>query len=573
MNEQKNTSGYPSIEKPWLKYYTQEAINAPLPMSTIYEYLWENNKKYQNDVAIIYLGRKITYGEMFRNIDKVAGALYAKGIRKGDIVSICSVSTPEVIYTIYALSKIGAIANILEPRNNAERIEHYLNITESKYLLMLNLCFPKIDAIVHKTKVKEVVIISPVTSAAVLVRIGAKIRGNKAKTEKRTPYISWKDFIKVSRNYEEHSYASGKTAVIVYTGGTTGVPKGVMLSDLAMNTVALQMQKLGNFAARQKRFLNIMPPFIAYGITCGIHMPLCSGMQDIVIPNFIPERLGQMVWKYKPSSLMGVPSHYGVLSKAPILRGKKLDFLEVCGAGGDAFVPVLEDAVNQFLEEHEAPYKIAKGYGMTEMCSAVTACFGEINKSKSAGIPLCKNVVAVFKPDTDEELPYNTQGEICFLTPTRMEGYFGNENETMNVLKEHRDGNIWVHTKDIGYVDEDGFVFLINRLKRMIIRADGHNVFPSAIEEVISLYEAVESCAVVGVKHDKVGNGQIAKAFITLKEEYKSKQEIVLKELKELLAEKLPERDIVEEYQIIEQLPLTPIGKIDYQSLEYISED
>ena len=566
--KEKQLTGYPSIDKPWLKYYSEEAVNAPLPECTMYEYLWKNNQEHPEDVALVYFGRKITYGEMFNHIEKIAGTFWAKGIRKGDIVSICSVSTPEVIYAIYALNKIGATVNILEPRNNAERIEYYLNLTQSKYLLMLDICFPKIDAIIQKTTVEEVVVISPLESASPIVKIGAKIKGKKATIKKKAPYITWKEFEKCAGEYEECIYEPGRTAVIVYTGGTTGIPKGVMLSDVALNTVALQMQKLGDYAARQKRFLNIMPPFIAYGITCGIHMPLCSGMRDVVIPNFTPDKLAKLVLQYKPSALMGVPSHYGMMAKDPLMKGKKLDFLEVCGAGGDAFVPALEESINQFFKEHEAPYKIAKGYGMTEMCSAVTACFGNYNKLKSAGIPLCKNVVAVFKPDTDEELPYNTQGEICFLTPTRMEGYYGNEAETLSVLKKHSDGKVWVHTKDIGYVDEDGFVFIINRVKRMIIRADGHNVFPSAIEEVINSHEAIAECAVVGIKNAEAGNGQIAKAFMVLKEDYQTKQEQVLSELQELLTRKLPERDTVEAYQFVSEIPLTPIGKVNYRALE-----
>ena len=569
MAQEKTMTGYPSIDKPWLKYYSEEAINAKLPECTVYEYLYEQNKEFPEDIAIVYLGRKISYRELFVNIDLVADSFWSMGVREGDIVSICSVSTPEVIYSLYALSKIGATVNILEPRNNAERIEYYLNLTESKYLVMLDLCFPKIDSIVHNTKIKDVIVVSPFDSASGLVKAIGKVKRKQTKIEGKALYRDWKSFIACKEAHVKATYSEERPAVIVYTGGTTGVPKGVCLSDCALNTVVFEMKQTGdNISERRKKFLDIMPPFIAYGITCGIHMPLCLGMRNIVVPNFTPEKLDKLVWKHKPNLMMGVPSHYGLLCKSELLRKKRLPFLEVCGAGGDAFIPALEENVNDFLLEHGAPYKVAKGYGMTEMCSAVTVCFCEKNKLKSTGIPLCKNVVGVFTPGTDEEIPYNTQGEICFLTPTRMMGYLKNEEETKNVLIQHSDGKVWVHTKDIGYVDEDGFVFIINRMKRMIIRSDGHNVFPSVIEEVINTYEAVESCAVVGVTHVDRKNGQLTKAFITLKPEYKGKDERVIKELEQLLLQKLPERDTVEAYQIIEELPLTPIGKVDYRALE-----
>ncbi len=565
--ENKKT-GYSSIDKPWLKYYSEEAINAPLPECTIYEYLLENNKDHLDEIALVYLDRKITYRELFKTIDTVANAFSGIGVKSGDVVSICSVSTPEIVASIYALSKIGATVNVLEPRNNAERIEYYLKLTESKILIMLDKVFPKIDSIIKNTLIEKVFVVSPTNSAATYIKLLSKLKKQDSCGDGEV-YIEWNKFIKKSKQViNEVKYFEEHPAVIVYTGGTTGVPKGVMLSDKALNTVAFQMSKLDTLFVRKKRFLNIMPPFIAYGITCGIHMPLCCGMRVTIVPNFAPENLAKLVLKNKPNSLMGVPSHYEILAKDSRLKGKDLSYLDGCGAGGDAFVPSIEILVNDFLSEHNAPNRISKGYGMTEICSAVSACYSDKNKFGSVGIPFCKNIVGVFDPDTGEEMTYNEKGEICFCSPTMMLGYYKNQEETDKVLKKHKDGKVWVHTNDIGYVDEDGFIFIIGRMKRMIIRADGHNVYPSAIEAVVCQHNAVASCAAVGIKKDENSNGQIAKAFIVLKPEYANQKEVVEKELRELLLKKLPERDQAEEYGFIDELPLTLVGKVDYRALE-----
>lgn len=570
MQEQKLT-GYPSIDKPWLKYYSEEAINAPLPECTIYEYLWENNKDHLDDIAIIYFNRKITYGELFRNIDKTAAAFAALGVKQGDVIAVLSVTIPEVIYSVYALNKIGAVSNMIDPRTNTERIKIYLDNSNTKHIVAIDKCLSKITELQKMGFTGSVITISPKDSLPTIIKIAYSFKNRNVKN---AIGISWQKFIQSGKDVavKRSIYQKGNAATIVYTGGTTGIPKGAMLSDDTLNLIALQYRLLVANYYRSQNFLDIMPPFIAYGITCGIHMPLVLGLNNVLVPLFDPKKFDDLIIKYKPSHFLGVPTHYETLAKSSKMVGYDLSFLESAGAGGDAFNVKMEMEINGFLRSHNSKYDIAKGYGMTEVGSAAVTCQGKINKLGSVGIPHCKTTVSVFEPGTDKELSYNQEGEICISTPAMMVGYIANESETKNVLKKHADGSVWIHSNDIGYMDEDGFIYIKGRLKRMIIRPDGHNVFPVAIENVILEHEAVEGCAVVGKTDKTHSSGEWPVAFVVLKSGFKENKS-VLTEIKELCDRKIPPRDTATEFYAIEKLPLTEIGKIDYRALEKQAEE
>lgn len=560
-------TGYPSIDKPWLKYHNEGAFDAPMPERTIYEYLWENNKDHLDDVALTYFDRRITYGEMFKNIDKTAAAFSAIGIKSGDVVAICSITTPEVIYCLYALSRLGATSNMIDPRTNIERMKEYLKTSNTKLIVAIDKCLPKIAKIKSDGFCGEVIEISAKNSLSPIMKMGYSL---KNKSEKIDVGIKWQRFIKMAAPVETAPYQKGKTATIVYTGGTTGVPKGAMLSDDTFNTIGFQYILCKAEYHRGQNFLNIMPPFIAYGIVCGIHMPLILGFNDVIIPLFDPEKFDELVIKYKPSHVFGVPTHYEKLAESPKMANCDLSFLVTAGAGGDALSVKMETKINEFLKFHNGRYGIVKGYGMTEVGSVATFCFEDKNKIGSVGIPHCKTVVSAFEPDTDKELMYNQEGEICLSTPAMMVGYLANAEETKKVIRKHSDGKLWIHTGDIGYVDEDGFVFIKGRIKRMIIRPDGHNVFPTTIENVVLEHTAVESCAVVGKSDPEYVTGNWPVAFIVLKPEFKNNPS-VLSEIKSLCDDKLPPRDTATEFFEIDDLPLTNIGKVDYKALEGIA--
>lgn len=381
--------------------------------------------------------------------------------------------------------------------------------------------------------------------------------------------IPWKSFVRGFQptNNTSVPYRKNKAAAIVYTGGTTGIPKGAELTDDTMNIIALQFKLLGAEYNRKQNFLNIMPPFIAYGITCGIHMPLVLGLNDVLIPVFNPDKFDDMIKKYKPAHLLGVPTFFEKLSRSPKMKGFDLSFLESAGVGGDTITIESEKNLNRFLHDHNCKYDIAKGYGMTEVGSAAVACHGKVNKLGSIGIPHCKTIVSVFEPGTEKELTYNQEGEIYISTPAIMLKYTGDEEETKKVLVKHSDGQVWVHSSDIGYMDEDGFIFLKGRMKRMIVRPDGHNVWPSQIEAVILQHPAVDLCAVVGLPVPDTLNGKIPTAFIVPKKGYCPTDEL-LKEIEAHCKKYMPERDTASVFRFIDQLPMTNIGKVDFRALE-----
>ena len=382
--------------------------------------------------------------------------------------------------------------------------------------------------------------------------------------------IRWKQFIKggEGQSTAAEPYDPDHACVVVHTGGTTGSPKGVMLTDDCFNGIALQFQAYPKLFHRGQKLMNVMPPFIAYGFACGIHLPLVLGFTVIIIPNLDPAKLGRLVLKHKPEHMFGVPTHYQQLAADPKLRDKDLSFIINYAAGGDSLSRGAEQTVNDFLAAHGARYPIAKGYGMTEVSSAATVAAGLDNKPGSVGIPMVNTIIAAFEPGTDRELPIGERGELCISGPCLMKGYYNKPEETAILLRRHPDGRVWAHTGDMGYLDEDGFVFLDSRIKRMIIRHDGFKVFPSMIENVVSRHPAVHQCSVVGCADKDHTQGRLPFVYIVLKSDTTAKKKQVIRELERMCAEELPEYVQPVAYKFISSMPMTPVGKVDYRQLE-----
>ena len=574
MTEERKT-GYPSVDKPWLKYYNEDAIRARLPECTIYEYLWNNNKDHPDEIALVYFEKKITYRKLFEGIDRTASSLAAIGIKQGDVITICSLTTPETVYCIYAAAKLGAICNIIEPRVNAESIVDRINSTDSKVLIILDLFFNKIKNL--HISVERTVITSLVTTAGIITRLGFKItKGLKIPSISYShEIISWKTFLKtVYQDPIPASYKKNAPVAIIYTSGTTGIPKGAVLTHDSVNSVAFQYRFPFPYK-RGERFLDIMPPFIAYGLVCGIHMPLTLGLSTIIIPAFDPQKFDTYIIKYKPNFFLGVPSHYEYLLKSEKLRDFDLSFVKVAGMGGDALNAELEGKILAFLKAHNSRPIVFKGYGLTEMSSAAVSVLSSMSGEetyKTLGVPFQYNIVSAFEPGTDRELMTGEQGEICITGPGMMQGYYKNDEETRKVLLTHTDGTKWVHTQDLGYVDQNGFVHFVDRIKRMIVRPDGHNVWPSAIESLLITHQDVAECAVIGTENPNGANGKIPTAFIVRNISGKTDHQIE-DELRELSLRKLPERDVALQYIFIEKIPLTPIGKVDCRALERLAAE
>ena len=561
------------------KFYSEEALKLQVPSKTLYEYITEGAKGYKNVTALNYFDRKISYRNLVKNIDAVADAYKAMGVKKGDIVTLVMPTLPETIYSLYGLNKIGAVTHFVDPRIPAKTIKDAINEAESNLVVIIDLCHPKIDKIIDETNVDKIIAVSSADSLPLLLNMGYKIKEKKSYSDGTSQplpdngkYLKWHDFIKQGKDTKAEKVAFEKDAVAVIerTGGTTGVPKGVMLSNENINSVALEYKHCGIKNEPGQVFLDIMPPFLAYGLIAGIHMPLSLGMTDVLIPQFDPTKFDKLLLKYKPAHFMGVPTHYEPLLTSKRLEGKDLSFLISPGAGGDTTNIELEKKINAFLEAHKCETRLAKGYGMTELSSAVCVCIkNECNELGSVGIPLPLVEAEIRNPNTKEVINTpNEIGEWYFSGPSVMLGYLNNEEENKKVFFNDENGKKWIKTGDLGYIDENGLFFHQARSKRMIVRPDGHNVFPSTIENVLATHKAVSECAVVGVDSINNQQGKLPKAVVVLKDEFKGYEKEIQEELEKLCSENLPERDVAYFYEFTDKIPMTPAGKVDFKKLE-----
>ncbi len=572
MSTEKKLTGYPSIDKPWLKYYSEEAIHSEVPECTIFEYIQDCNRGHLQRPALNYFGKQITYGQLFSRIHSAANSFSALGVQVGEIVSICMLTMPETTYTIYALNKLGAVSNLIEPRTNAERIKDRINAVHSRFLVVVDVFLPKILQIVDQTNLEQIIVVPLAQSMPIHTKIVFQL--TKGKGIPRIPneekYMYWDTFMESGKhtNIVAAPYAENAPAAIIYTGGTTGIPKGALLSNTGMVTMAIHTLYAAPRLKEGKRYLGIMPPFIAYGLMFGQFIPLCTGLEIVQIPVFDPNQFDQLILKYKPSHVIGVPSFFEKLTTSKKAAKSNLGFLLCAITGGDKLLEETEAHINQFLSEHGCNYKVMKGYGMTEMGSAATfTTADETNLPGSVGIPGCCINVKAIDPASGDELPYNQHGEICLFGKTMMLGYYENSSETQKVMRCHADGQIWIHSGDIGYVNENGVVFIVDRIKRMIVRPDGHNVWPSQIEDVIMGYPTVKNCAVVGMPNPEGKNGKIPTAFIVVEDGVKA-NDALIDEIDRFSKTLLPERDVAMAYRFVDDLPLTLVGKVDYRALE-----
>lgn len=567
-------------ERPWLKYYKEEVINAKLPEKTIFEYIFSKNIKELDRIAIEYFGNKITYKELLVKIEECAKSLKAIGIKKGDIVTICMPTTPEMVYMFYALSKIGAVSNMIDPRKSAKEIEEYANEVNSKIFLGVDVAGEKYKNLKQNTSVENIIIATPYETFKTPLKQILKLKDKISTKTKRfidtNECMKWNKFIKLGRNVKELfsiKYEKDMPVTIVHTGGTTGKAKGVILSNDNINCGAFQCEVSGlNFKDRGT-WLDIMPPFIVYGVGNGLHLPLSMGMKVILMPKFDPAKYDEILLKHKPNYMAGVPSHYGYLLESKKLKNVDLSFIKTPIVGGDKMDYNLEQEVNKFLEEHNCGTKIIKGYGMSEVDAAVSVCInGEINKLKSVGIPLSHSNIGIFNPETNEELSYNQDGEVRISGPNVMVGYHNNKEEENKIIYKDEKGTKWIKSGDLGYFDEDGLLYVKGRYKEMIVRPDGFKVYPSSIEDVILLHKDVSECKVVGCRDFSESQGDLPKAFIILKENVENSDK-TLEEIKQICEHELAEYSLPFDYEIIEKFPVTSIGKINTIALREETEE
>lgn len=560
----------PSIEKPWLKFFSEEAREASMPKNTIYRHLRECSEGGHDNTALNYFGKKISYGKLLDEADRAAGAFTAAGIKKGDIVAAATVTIPEMVYALYGLNKIGAAPLMLDPRTNATEVLRFVKETGAKVFIVIDLYYEVLKDVIFESGVEKIVVISADTSLPASIRFLKQFKMPAPRIETSDKVLTWMQFTAFGEGIdtETAAYGDNDLAAVTLTGGTTGAPKGVMLSNDGFNAIAFGFKHCGVSYKRGQRFMNIIPMFASYGIVSSLHMPLTLGLEVVVIPKFDADKVGYYVKKYRPEHTLLVPAHYEkLMNSREMANGFDLSFFRTAGSGGDTMNAGLEAKLNSFLASRGCRYPLSQGYGMSEVSSAASCCCNGNFKSLSVGYPLLTTTIGIFAPGTTDELDYGEEGEICISGPSIMLGYLNNKAETDNVIRRHPDGTLWVHSGDIGHMDPDGFVYIKGRIKRMITLFNGHKIFPTHIESVLGHHPMVASCAVVGVNDTAHAQGQLTLAVIEAKEQALEKLTAIKNELYEMCRQELEGPAKPYDIIFVASMPHTGMGKIDYLKL------
>lgn len=539
------------------------------PQLTMYQMFARITAQYPDAPAYEFFNRTFTYEQVLSRINRAARAFVSLGVKMGDAVTVCMPNLPQTVDAFYALNRIGAIANMIHPLSAEDEIVYYLNLSGSRFILVPDMFYEKVKNALKRTDHDVTVLCARIQDelplhlkAAYLARAGMPFL--KYPEE---PDIPWQKYLRKDHDVSlpPVSFDKNRTSVILYSGGTTGRSKGVCLSDLNFNALALQARE-----AIQEQFrpgltmLACMPMFHGFGLGINIHAVLIHGVACILMPNFNIRSYTDMLKKKKPSLIAGVPTIFEALLHAEGLKDFDMSFLKGVFCGGDTLSTELKKKVDAFLHEHHADIQIREGYGLTECVTA--SCLTPKNEYRdgSIGLAFPDTVYDIVAPGTDESLPFNEEGEIVLKGPTLMLGYLHNEEETKQVLRRRSDGDIWLYTGDIGCMDEDGYVYFRRRMKRMIV-TNGYNVYPDQLEEIITKIPGVLLSCVIGRKDER--RGQRVCAYV-VKEKAEANEEAIRNQIMAKLEKSVARYALPKEIEFREDLPRTLVGKVAYHVLE-----
>ncbi len=526
-------------------------------------------QKYPKNVAFDFMGKSTTYKELVEQIETCAKALKTIGIREGDKVTIAMPNCPQAIYLFYAVNLVGGIANMVHPLSAEKEIEFYLNDSESITAITLDQFYHKFEAIRKNTKIVNIIIASIRDALAEPIRSGYMLtEGRKIqKIPEDAPVIRWKDFMRLSRccfyNYKVQR-TGDDPAVILYSGGTTGTTKGILLTNKNFNALGQQVIAANPMFRPGDKMLAAMPIFHGFGLGVCIHTMLTQGGRCILVPRFTPKTYAKDLVKNRCNFVAGVPTLYEALLRLSDMDGADLSCLKGVFSGGDSLSIELKKKFDKFLYDHKASVQVREGYGTTETVTACCLTPSHMYKEGSIGLPFPDTYIKIVEPGTDRELPYGQEGEILLAGPTVMREYVHHPEETAQALRTHDDGLTWVYTGDLGSMDAQGFVYFKGRAKRMIVTS-GYNVYPAQIENILDANELVQMSCVIGVPDSY--KMQKVKAFIKLVpgvEPSDATRQSILAYCRKHIAKYAMPYDI----EFRDDLPKTLVGKVAYRVLE-----
>ena len=550
-------------EKPWIKYYTRTPESLNYYQGSMYDYVKESAIKNEKRTAYTYYGLGVSYRGFLRRVDRIAAALTQFNIVENECVTICMPNTPESIALIYAINKIGAIANIIHPLSSTKDIKRALDETNSGVLF----CSDSSMQNARDIKVKHFILVPNSTSLIKFKKMIYNIKeSGNLKLGKNM--ISWSDFI--SYKTLDDPYKKRKAndpAAIIYSGGTTGKPKGIILSNLNFNAMALQTMNVCDGLNPGSSVLAALPIFHVFGLALCIHTTLVCGMTAILVPKINTKKINSELKKYKPNIFPAVPSLLTMSLKGADPGSSGLKDIKTVVVGGDYLSPQTKAEFEKFLKDHGSNGVVKVGYGLSEasgFCCSTAPIEEKYVQNGTLGVPNPDILVKAFEPNSDIEKSNNDVGEICVTGPTIFMGYINEDKETKNTLVKHTDGKIWLHTGDLGYIDKNGFVYYTSRLKRMII-SNGYNIYPIELEEIIKKCKYVEDCTVVAVPH-KI-KSQTPKAVIVLKKDVEDTL-AVRSEIRKYCMDNIARYAVPTEFEYRKDIPKTAIGKVAYRDLQ-----
>lgn len=560
---------------PWISHYGDVPFHLEYPKDSMSGVVLATAEKYPSLPALSYMGRIIPYSLLEKNIKITAKAFASIGIKEGDKVTVCLPNIPQAIYCLYALNHIGAIASMIHPLSAESEIEFYLRTAGSKYAITLDMFYPKFEEVMKKYPLEKLIVASAGSELGTVKKVAFSLMnlGKTPKLPKNDTVMKWNEFFALGKKFKgdepKVKKCDNDVAVILFSGGTTGTTKGIMLSNLNFNALALQTAAMSHYDIHAMKMLAAMPVFHGFGLGVCIHTMMVAGGLSILVPRFNVKAYANLIKTEKPNFIAGVPTLFEAITRNPYLDGVSLDFLRGVFSGGDSLSVELKKKFDKFLDEHGSPVHVREGYGTTECVTASCLTPYCEEREASIGLPYPDTYYQICAVGTCEEVPCGEEGEICLCGPSVMVGYMNNEVETANTLRTHADGNVWLHTGDLGKMDEDGFVYFKQRIKRMIITS-GYNVYPSQIENILDAHPKVQMSCVIGVKDPY--KMQKVKAFIVLRDGIKPSEDI-RQELHEYCKKNVAKYALPYQIEFREELPKTLVGKVAYTVLEKEAEE
>ena len=558
-----------TAKTPWAAHLGDVPLHLDYFEGSMFDSVEQIARQYPDNIAFDFMGKSTSYRKMVQEIERCAKALKTIGVREGDKVTIAMPNCPQAIYMFYAVNLVGGIANMIHPLSAEKEIEFYLNESESVTAITLDQFYHKFESIRENTKVVNIIIASVKDALSKPVRAGYMLtEGRKIKKIPReAPVIRWREFMRLSEhcfyNYRVKR-ASDDPAVILYSGGTTGTTKGIVLTNKNFNALGQQVLAANPMFRPGDKMLAAMPLFHGFGLGVCIHTMLSQGGRCILIPRFTAKSYAKQIVKYRCNFIAGVPTLYEALLRLPSMDGADLSSLKGVFSGGDSLSIELKKKFDKFLYDHKATIQVREGYGTTETVTA--CCLTPVHRFKegSIGLPFPDTYIKIVEPGTDRELPYGEEGEILLAGPTVMKEYMKHPEETAQTLRRHADGLTWVYTGDLGTQDEEGFIYFRGRAKRMII-SSGYNVYPGQLENILDAHEKVQMSCVIGVPDPY--RMQKVKAFVKLVPGTPS-NEATKQELLDYCRKHIAKYAMPYDIEFKDDMPKTLVGKVAYRVLE-----